>query len=440
MRFPLKVFVVFCAIYLLTWGGHYTTGDGSYKIAWARVMLYGSPERMQPGANGVCSKYGIGHSLIAMAPLAAAAFIQKHTGIRCEAALYTVVFVANGALLLALLAYYLCQMYSGRRAWLTVGIIGLATTWWPYTKLDFSEVFVTTILFAGFLLMRSGFTVAGMLVAAFTLTIRTDSLILLGLLAAWYLVQRPGVRTALKLGLPVVPSVLVVMAANYARYHSVFDHGYAQERFSTPLLLGLYGILFSGGKSIFLFSPPLILGFLGWTRFRRRIATRLDAFFFLAVFVSELLLYSKWWDWSSDDAWGVRFLVPGIVFMCIPLIEVLDRRSLVIAIAGIGVAVQLLAVTVGGLDYLLLMRASNSHRQNLFAPPTNSVDLEDIRFNPRYSQIAGNWILLRHLLHIPPAPCPPDLVKTNGTPLYDTLPPNVWAAAHWDFIWARHVK
>jgi hypothetical protein len=31
------------------------------------------------------------------------------------------------------------------------------------------------------------------------------------------------------------------------------------ETFSTPPLVGLYGILFSAGKSIFVFSPPLLL-------------------------------------------------------------------------------------------------------------------------------------------------------------------------------------
>ena len=173
MRRSVKVFFLFCAIYLLTWGGHYTSGDGAQKIAWANVMLFGTSTEMNRGPSGEYSKYGIGHSLIAMPPLAAAAFILKHTGIRCEAALYTLIFVVNGALLLALIAYYLFQFYEPGPVWWTVVFIGLSSTWWPYTKMDYSEPLVATILFAGFLLMRLGHPMAGMLLASSIITIRT---------------------------------------------------------------------------------------------------------------------------------------------------------------------------------------------------------------------------------------------------------------------------
>jgi hypothetical protein len=436
MRRSLKVFLLFFAVYLLTWGGHYTSGDGAQKIAWAKAMLFGDSGGINPGPNGVYSKYGIGHSLIAMAPLAAASFIQRHTGIRCEAALYTLIFVLNGAILLALVAYYLFQFCETRRVWWTIALIGFGTTWWPYTKLDFSEALVATFLFAGFVLMRFGRPVLGMALAGFTITIRTDSIVLIALLVLWYLFEHRTLGSALKLGLAILPSLLIVAAANWYRYHSVSDLGYAEERFTTPLLIGLTGILVSGGKSIFLFSPPLILGFLGWKRFRARPATRNDAMLFVAVFGAELLVYSKWWDWSSDDAWGVRFMIPSVVLMCIPAVEVLERRLLVAAVAAVGLAVQVLAVTAGGLNYLVLVRAEQTHRQALFVSGENRVDFEDLRFNPRYGQIAGNWILLRHLLHIPPHPGSPEFIPKNGTPLYDTMPPSAWSdAARWDFIW-----
>jgi hypothetical protein len=247
---------------MLTWAGHYTSGDGAQKIAWAKVMLFGTSAGVNPDAHGVYSKYGIGHSLIAMPPVAAAYFIQKYTGIRCEAALYTLIFVVNGALLLALIAYYLFQFYEPKRVWYTVALIGLATTWWPYTKMDFSEVLVATILFAGFILMRFGHPALGMMLAACTITIRTDSVILIALLALWRLIEQPTRSIVVTLSLAILPSLLIVAAANWARYHVIFDYGYAGGHFTTPLLVGLDGILFSAGKSIFLFSPPLILGFL----------------------------------------------------------------------------------------------------------------------------------------------------------------------------------
>ena len=439
IRVAFAVFVVFLVVYLITWGGHYTSGDGAQKIAWAKAMLFGASSGVPAGQNGIYSKYGIGHSLIAMPALALASFLGSHTGIRVEAALYTLIFVFNGAILLALIAYYLLRFYPRRHVLVLVGLIGLATSWWPYTKLDFSEPLVTTMLFAGFLLMRSGRPMTGMFLAAFIITIRLDSVILVALLGLWFLFRKPGLRNIVKISVVILPWIALVAWSNYVRYHSIFDRGYANEGFTTPFLIGLEGILFSPGKSVFVFSPPLVLGFLGWSGFWRRSALREDAALFLAIFTTELLIYAKWWDWSSDDAWGIRFMIPAVVLMCIPAVEVVKRRArLAFGIAVCGVIVQLIPVLVGGLDYLLLIRNHEARRTALYVSGVNRVDFEDIRFNLRYGQIAGSWILLRHLLHMAPHPSSPDVFANSGTPLYDALPAGAWSeAAHWDFVWTR---
>jgi hypothetical protein len=438
LRLSLRVFALFAAIYLCTWAGHYTSGDGSLKIAWAKALLQGQVFDAGPSPGKVYSKYGIGHSLLAVPPLALADLIQKVTRIRCEPALYTLMFVVNGALFLALVAFYLSRFYSSRSVWLTVAIIGLATIWWPYTKLDFSEPFVLTFAFLGFVLIRFGRPAWGILVAGFTLAIRSDSVAMIGPLLIWYLLStrsgRDRMRASFRIAVSLAPSIALVLFANYIRYHSLMDRGYAGESFSNPLLIGVYGILFSSGKSILLFSPPLLLGILGWKRFALRNVS--DAWLFLTIGIAQVLLFAKWWDWSSDDAWGVRFLIPGVLLMCIPLVEMLERRSVVVLVAALGVLVQLLAVSAGGLDYLMLIRSQPFERQALYVNGKNRIDFEDLRFDPSYSQIVGNWILLRYLLHIPPAANPPENAQTVGTRLEDTIPPRVWAeAAKWDLVW-----
>ena len=108
----------------------------------------------------------------------------------------------------------------------------------------------------------------------------------------------------------------------------------------------------------------------------------------------------------------------------------------VIPLVAAGIAVQLLAVTVGGLDFLMLLRSSEARREVVWLGGRDRVDLADVWFNPNYSQIEGNWILLRCLLHIPPKPGRPEDAGKQGTPLYDTMPAEDWnAAAGWDFIW-----
>ena len=437
VRLAVRVFAVFTLIYLCTWAGHYTSGDGSFKIAWAQSML-GQATILAPDASGVYSKYGIGHSLVAVPPLAIAHFVRERTGIRCEAALYTLMFIANGGVFLGLLAYYLAHFFPSRAVWWTVLITGLATIWWPYTKLDFSEPLVLTVAFLGFVLMRFGYPSAGILIAGFALAIRTDAVVIVVPMMLWYLFRNRTVLAGIRVVLGLAPGVGLVLLANYIRYHSWMDQGYVNEPFSNAFLVGLYGMLFSSGKSIFLFSPPLLLGVWGWKRFANGAETASDAWLFLGVFLAQILLYAKWWDWSSDDAWGVRFLIPGILMMCIPMITVIDRRRVVIPVFVAGVAVQLLAVTVGGLDFLLLLRSVHPERQALYVGGSNRIDFEDVRFDPNYSQLEGNWILLRHLLHVPPEPGRPEDVAKAGTRLYDAIPQQAWrAAAAWDFVWTR---
>jgi hypothetical protein len=435
-RASVRVFLLFTGIYLLTWGGHYTSGDGSYKVAWAKAIFLDHSAVIDMGHGPTVSKYGVGHSLLAIPPLALARMLLIYTGIHCEGALYTLLFIVNGALFLGLLYFYLAHFYPPGQVLWTVGAIGLASTWWPYTKLDFSEPLILTIVFLGFVLLRFGHPTAGLLIAAFALTVRLDALLVLAPLILWHLNRNRSVQAAARVALALAPSIALILVANYARFHSIADKSYADEHFSNPLLVGLYGILFSAGKSIFLFSPPLLLGVWGWKRFSRRPGMRSDAWFFLAVAVAQILLYAKWWDWSSDDAWGVRFVVPSVVLMCIPIVEMVHRRALIATVIAAGVCVQLLAVSVSGLEYLLLMRSQSAHRQALYVDGLNRVDFEDIRFNPAYSQLAGHWLLVRHLLHIPPSPGPLQETQTVGTRLYDTLPRGVWAdAANWDFIW-----
>jgi hypothetical protein len=432
------VFLLFSAVYLSTWAGHYTSGDGRFKMDWAKAMFLG---RSAAGLrqNVVISKYGIGHSLLAVPPLAIAYIVNKETGIRCEAALYTLMFVVNGALFLALLAFYLAHFYPARSVWLTVLIAGLATTWWPYTKMDLSEPLVLTIAFLGFVLMRFGYPVWGMLIAAFTLAIRGDSIAVVGPLVIWYLLANRSLRACIQMPIAMAPSILLVILANFVRYHSLFDRGYAGEGFSTPFLVGVYGILLSAGKSIFLFSPPLFLGVLGWKVFAARPQLRSDAWLFLGICAAQVVLFAKWWDWSGDDSWGVRFLIPGVLMLCIPAVAILDRRALVIPVVAVGVAVQLLAVLAGPLDFLLLLRNQSFEREALYVGGHDRIDFEDLRFNPSYSQIVGNWILVRYLLHVPPSPENPSDVPRVGTRLLDAIPPQAWqSAAAWDFVWKLH--
>ena len=438
---PFAVFVVFLGVYLVTWGGHYTSGDGYYKVSWAKAIYFRGSADIDPGPGLSYSPYGIGHTLIALPAIAASDAVTRVTGIRAEAALYTFTFVLNGAIFIYLVALYLWPSFSPRRVWLTVALLGLATTWWPHTKLDFSEALVATVLLGGFLAVRQRRPLLGGLVAGYALTMRIETVVLLLLLGLYCYSRERRASPLIWFACAQLLWLSVYVAANSVKdVNAVLYDSSSSQAFVNPLAVGVYGILFSAGKSIFLYSPPLILGFFGWRTFYR-LGFAEDAILFLSIFVAQLLTYALWWDWSGDDSWGVRFMIPSVMLMSIPLVAILERRYAVIVAASIGIAIQSLAVAVNGLDYVLLLRQQQMVRESLYLGDEAvavRIDIEDMRYNPQYCQIAGHIILVRTLVGAPPTPRGDIRAARIGTSLYDTLPPEVWRnAARADFVWVR---
>ncbi|CAA9271441.1 MAG: Cell division protein FtsK [uncultured Chloroflexi bacterium] len=276
---------------------------------------------------------------------------------------------------------------------------GVATMAWPYAKLDFSEPASTMFaLLAVWALLRVSLTPPGSgplrpsspparahspaspgdpgLRAAFAL----GALASLGLLLAmvgkytaglwagavlaqwavssgwWQAESRPralafGAMTVLPAGVLGVLAVAVMAA--YAGETPVLYRNLTErlreDWLSLPLWTGLRGLLFSPGKSLFLYSPWLLLalpgGVLLWRRHRR-----LAALFtvFPAVVV---VLYGMKLVWHGGG-WGPRYLVPMVPLLSIaaaPAVEwLLERgratRGVLVGLAAVSVGVQLLGV------------------------------------------------------------------------------------------------
>ena len=76
-----------------------------------------------------------------------------------------------------------------------------------------------------------------------------------------------GIRPALRVGAVVAIVAAGYLLWNWHLYGSAFEFGYPPfaeggrrlNSFVTPLYLGLWGFLFSPGKSVFLFAPPVLL-------------------------------------------------------------------------------------------------------------------------------------------------------------------------------------
>ena len=119
-------------------------------------------------------------------------------------------------------------------------------------------------------------------------------------------------------GAGIVPFAAILVWHNGYRFGSAWQSGYAGEGFTTPVWEGVIGLLFSPGKSVFLYAPPLILSVILWPRFRR-VSPALGEFLAVA-WGCALVFYGAWWAWHGGWCWGPRFLVPLMPVSCLPLI------------------------------------------------------------------------------------------------------------------------
>jgi hypothetical protein len=148
---------------------------------------------------------------------------------------------------------------------------------------------------------------------------------------------------------------------NFHRFGKPFDFGYdwaetipqlpARAFLAADIPRGLAVLLFSPGKSIVLWAPPLVLAIIGWRAFQREqpapaagigIATVTGLLFFAAYLFPE-----------GGYCHGPRNLVPILALMLLPaaMVEWSRRiRPLVVGCAAVGLIVAVLATAVSYLD------------------------------------------------------------------------------------------
>ncbi len=213
---------------------------------------------------------------------------------------------------------------------------GLGTLAWPYATYDFSEptaalflVAGTTAVYAARRYPRWALGLGVAAGAAFVLAVGakyTSAIIIpLVVLQASWLGLRPAaapherrVALALVLTLGLLGLLgLLAMVAVAGRVPIVLGEwlgGLQRGWLSLPIWIGLRGLFFSPGKSLFLYAPVLILAVLGIPAFWRR--HRTEALLFLVAPWLFVLVFSMKSVWHGGG-WGPRYLVMIVPFLAI---------------------------------------------------------------------------------------------------------------------------
>jgi hypothetical protein len=121
-------------------------------------------------------------------------------------------------------------------------------------------------------------------------------------------------RVTLEGSLILMVSVAMFLSYNYYRYGEFFNFGYQGEGFTGNWLVGMYGLMFSSGKGLLVFSPLTLLCILYFILKNHQMESwqRYVVGTSLISFVCYWLIYSRWDAWHGGMCWGPRFLLPFV--------------------------------------------------------------------------------------------------------------------------------
>jgi hypothetical protein len=141
---------------------------------------------------------------------------------------------------------------------------------------------------------------AGLALGFGTVARQTTALVLAGIVS-----RRTFIRAVAGFGIGIIP----LLAYNAVAFGNPFEQGYGSKPFDTPVLTGLYGLLLSPSRGLFVYAPYLVFAVaalvLAW-RARGEVPARLRALGLVAL--ATLLLYATYTEWWGGRVFGARFL------------------------------------------------------------------------------------------------------------------------------------
>ncbi|MBW8040380.1 MAG: hypothetical protein FVQ85_10305 [Planctomycetes bacterium] len=329
------------------------------------------------------SFYGIGQS-ICMLPFAAGGLlIEKVGGVNARTAdlmaqflASMIFFAAIGATLVWLFYRLVLSLgYSEKAAIFTSCVLGFATMNFHYSVSTQEQTQVALLLVLAVLLMvkfhrEQRFVYAWLCCVALgmCLILRAASAVMVfpvyvaaAVSGAFGSDKKDSPRVIAKWFLAGVLGTAGFIVAcgwyNYARFGSVFESGYplgmatglgGHKMFESELLPTLAAMLFSPGKSIFLYNPVLLLlPFCCYSFFRKHKAVTVAVSF---AVIANFILSGFYTPWAGDYAWSIRYQAAVLPFLILPLVELFNRpfkalvKTVIISIIAVSCVIQAASV------------------------------------------------------------------------------------------------
>ncbi len=188
-----------------------------------------------------------------------------------------------------------------------------------------------------------------------------------------------------------------------------------------PLTAGLYGLVLSTGKSLFLYAPWLALAVIGW---RAMPLPEEDLARDLAILAGlGLVVIGERSDWHGGQGWGPRLYVVLLPALALPLgwLAARARRLWLPLLGGLGALAQLPGLLIPGRSYAQLVGEA---RVATGGSGWFSQLASDQHFVPQLSPLVGHtWLLAHRVLHTVRLPPPPWTLIYQPMPAAPNVPP-----------------
>jgi hypothetical protein len=285
-----------------------------------------------------------------------------------------------GALGMTFLLALLRRFFSWPTAIVIVLLVGLCSDWWYQSRGLYSEVGGSAFLIASLYFAVSEKPYRSGLALALSILFRPTNLVALPF---WgWSVWRKGL-SALPSAVALVGGIALLAAYNSARFGSPLNFGYPEGNLSVPFFTGLHAMFLSPGRSLFVYSPILLLAIPGaWTFFKRERWLTISCLF---VILSYAAIVASWGPLGWGLSWGMRLMtptVPVLGFLAAPVVDYAWRNKwTIIAPLTLGLAgfsIQIVAL-LRDPTHVLIDRVQNG----------------DVKFEETIYSVRHSWIALQ---------------------------------------------
>ena len=295
-----------------------------------------------------------------------------------------------GALGMIALLFLIRRFFDWRIAIATVIGIGLCSDWWYQSRGLYSEVAAGALVIWSLLFAVSERVYKSSALLALSILFRPTTLLAAPFIANT--VKRKP-RVLIVCAIVVACGLVGLGVYNYARFGSFFTSGYPSGNLSVPLLTGLFVLFFSPGRSIFVYSPILLLAIPGaWLFFKKGKAIALCSIFFI---LAHALIVACWGPLGWGLSWGSRLMTLTLPIFGLLVAAAIDRvwknkllLPIPILLGVAGFAIQIIAL-LRDPTHVLIDRVQSGE-----------VKFEETIYSPRHC-----WLALQIDAARNPQPC-----------------------------------